>query len=710
MSSIVRGVFSGRIAKAIDVPSTVAPANEILGFAAAQYLHRVIAILLTVLAALGLVLHLIGTAHARTPIKIACPNDPLTIYQETIIIDPTNKTCDHSNSSIDYASGDKLYLGLSNNPDPDGLLVPISSHNQTAPRYSYSASEGPDTFNLTNLEKHFFWSGEDRHISVQIHELATKKPVAEFTARFAIVGDNERAEISIPDGVTFYGVEEPAEVAQIADTTAPVFTALPTDLTAGVAPMVEILDAPETISDLTPFAIRVVFSEEITGFELADITVANGSASDLVTSDNISFTADITPDGSGDITLDILAGAAQDLSGNDNIAAEQVVIENQIDEITKQVIANFMLNRANFLLGNQPDISGLLRGTHGNGGGTLGALAFTGNESGMDLAFATSLSKIDRERQRAIEQRVAEAHRFAGSAHDAMPLSVDGADIIPSGAEGGAIIAPTQSNSDLYGTIPDRRYDIWTEVYGATSTAGDNESTYWVGYLGGHYFVSEDLIIGGLVQLDWSDEEDSVAGSTADGFGWMVGPYMAGTVPDTTLTWDVRAAWGRSNNTVNPIGIYTDDFETERWLVSGKVQGSFDISELTVTPSLQASYFEETQQAYTDSLGNDITEQTISLGEIKFGPEFSMNQIMENGLVVSPSMAISGVWNFGLRDNETSQGYVLGDEEIRARIDFGIDLRDPQGRSLALSGYYDGLGVEDYEAMGGEIRLSIPFQ
>ena len=69
-----------------------------------------------------------------------------------------------------------------------------------------------------------------------------------------------------------------------------------------------------------PFSIMVAFSEPVTGFELEDLVVGNGSASALQGS-NASYTATITPAASGAVTVDIAAGAAQDGAGNPSAAA-----------------------------------------------------------------------------------------------------------------------------------------------------------------------------------------------------------------------------------------------------------------------------------------------------------------------------------------------------------------------------------------------------
>ena len=74
-----------------------------------------------------------------------------------------------------------------------------------------------------------------------------------------------------------------------------------------------------------PFSITVSFSKPVTGFELADLVVGNGSASELRGS-NASHTATITSAASGAVTVDIAAGAAQDGTGNPSAAAAQFSI------------------------------------------------------------------------------------------------------------------------------------------------------------------------------------------------------------------------------------------------------------------------------------------------------------------------------------------------------------------------------------------------
>ena len=88
------------------------------------------------------------------------------------------------------------------------------------------------------------------------------------------------------------------------------------------APTVTIGDVPATSDG--PFTATFAFSEAVTGFTVEDITVGNGTASDLAGGDGDTvYTATITPTADGEVTVDVAADVAQDEAGNGNAAAAQ---------------------------------------------------------------------------------------------------------------------------------------------------------------------------------------------------------------------------------------------------------------------------------------------------------------------------------------------------------------------------------------------------
>ena len=59
------------------------------------------------------------------------------------------------------------------------------------------------------------------------------------------------------------------------------------------------------------------------------------------------------------------------------------------------------------------------------------------------------------------------------------------------------------------------------------------------------------FLIGMLGQVDWTQDSTEALVTSADGRGWMVGPYMAASLTPN-LTLDARANWGKADNLVNP--------------------------------------------------------------------------------------------------------------------------------------------------------------
>jgi Bacterial Ig-like domain/Autotransporter beta-domain/Cadherin domain len=453
-----------------------------------------------------------------------------------------------------------------------------------------------------------------------------------------------------------------------------------TDVVDETIPSVAILGAPDTTNGVTPFNITVQFSEDVATFIAGEITVGNGTVSNFTTVNASTYTADITPAGQLDITINVAANVVQDTAGNPNTAAAQVTVRGNVVEDTMKVIATFMQSRASHILANQPDISNFVSGSNKGGGGPLGNLQLNGNEDILTLSFATSRSKL-----------MAQANRTAALALGARN-GLEEAGLSDS-------VQPGRAGS----------YDIWTQVNGSRSNTSAADSSLWVGHFGAHYFVSNDVLVGAALQLDWADETNALPGSRADGNGWMFGPYIAGRVPGQSILYEVRASWGRSDNTVSPLGTYSDSFETERWLVSSKISGSYKLDDWTVSPEAGVSWFEEQQQAYSDSFSSLIPEQIVSLGEFKFGPNFTYDVKLEDGTTIQPSFGVLGVKNFGIKRGILTQGLALGTNDLRARLNAGITMTNSHNWNLALAGFYDGLGIDDYKLWGGNLQLKVPF-
>jgi gliding motility-associated-like protein len=74
------------------------------------------------------------------------------------------------------------------------------------------------------------------------------------------------------------------------------------------------------------FTATFTFSEDVTGFDINDITLGNATASNFVSTSAKEYTATITPTTDGSVTVDVAANAAQDAATNGNTAATQFTV------------------------------------------------------------------------------------------------------------------------------------------------------------------------------------------------------------------------------------------------------------------------------------------------------------------------------------------------------------------------------------------------
>ncbi|WP_109699322.1 Ig-like domain-containing protein [Chitinophaga deserti] len=91
----------------------------------------------------------------------------------------------------------------------------------------------------------------------------------------------------------------------------------------GLNPVV-VLSTTATSPVNAAFPVTVTFSEAVTGFDVSDITITNGTVSSFATSNNIIYTFSVTPVASGNVTIIVSAGVANDAAGNSNAAANQL--------------------------------------------------------------------------------------------------------------------------------------------------------------------------------------------------------------------------------------------------------------------------------------------------------------------------------------------------------------------------------------------------
>lgn len=548
-----------------------------------------------------------------------------------------------------------------------------------------------------------------------------------------------------------------------------------------IPPTVEILGAPASIAATDSFNVTIQFSETVVGFAAGDITIGNGSVTGFTAVDGDTYSVTITPGGGGDITIDVAAGVANDVSGNPNEAAKQVVVKSTVVEDTVKIIGAFMGARSRIITQNQPDSKrrlDRLNGTTSNNGSisgfgmslTSGKIPFAAKIGEDSASFSYSLrasrAKAGEDRmtadvesilgQNGIQrsptidsdesvadrmQREAEERfnaRFASlpandneSRPGSQPGTQEGQSRLPATKEVAAndnrTIAlqeysyaatrvDTAHAGEQYPRPPgpadfvsvEDRFDIWAEgTYGRYDGFGGTGS-FAVVHLGMDYLVTSGLLVGLGGQLDWLTYDNAVEGN-ADGFGFMIGPYATVRLTERFYG-DARIAWGTSSNSASPYDTYSDDFDTQRWIATAAIFGDFDYGGVLVRPEVRMTWFTEESDSYLDSLGNTIPSVKVESGTLEFGPTLSKAMLLDNGVTFTPSFTAKGIWTFASQNSAdaiTTLPEGLTEEGIRALVEGSLDFASANGYRFGLTGSYDGIGDDKYEAWSLKGRLAV---
>ncbi|MFK4812674.1 autotransporter domain-containing protein [Devosia sp. ZW T5_3] len=268
---------------------------------------------------------------------------------------------------------------------------------------------------------------------------------------------------------------------------------------------------------------------------------------------------------------------------------------------------------------------------------------------------------------------------------------------LPGVVEGGPVGVSTSlaAIDAMAGNQQPGALDVWFEGKFSLFEGGAGEK-FSSAALGADYLLNPDLLIGGFVQFDFASRNFD-SGAKASGTGWLAGPYLTARLSDN-LYLDLLAAGGQSSNAISPSGSCEDDFDATRYLLSAALQGQWSHDAWTFSPRAQLSYFEETSDGYTDSLGVSIPAVTAGLGQLAVGPGIGYRLTLDNGVVVDLGLRAEAVLDI-------AGGSELG--ELQGRLSGSIGFGLVGGANIGLSARLDGIGSgEDRGSVG--IRLSLP--
>lgn len=412
--------------------------------------------------------------------------------------------------------------------------------------------------------------------------------------------------------------------------------------------------------------------------------------------------ADLSPQGYGlesimcsdsDSTGDVSTRTATiNLASNEAVTCTFSMIETR--EVTSVQIADYMGARNTLLLSHQPERNRRLEklkseiGDGENSEGEVGLISGSINSfAGVPINSLTLNGKTPLPFNATVSD-------------DTFSFNTSLREIISSG-KGSSYAASNNINKS--------KWDIWSE--GHFARFDDDSSTsgrFGVIYGGIEHLVKPNMLIGIMGQYDWLEQKTDKNGAKTSGTGWMIGPYSTLKL-DENLYFDIRGAWGRSRNKINPFGIYEDTFETERWLISSALIGEFKLNNLTIKPAVSLQYIEDAQSAYTDSLNVSVPRQTISQGDLRFGPRITFNGKLTKGTLFTPWAQIEGVYTFGQEGLYSRGSFASQADGLTAKLQAGFSVSSHNGTKLNVSGNVTNLG-SSANAYGASFKLTIPLK
>lgn len=241
---------------------------------------------------------------------------------------------------------------------------------------------------------------------------------------------------------------------------------------------------------------------------------------------------------------------------------------------------------------------------------------------------------------------------------------------------------------------------VWGRFAASWSKADGTKSDYALASFGTHYRMSENALVGAMLQFD-RITDDSATWRT-EGTGWLAGPYFVARVPDHEFYVEGMSLWGKTSNDISPFRTYTDSVDGDRNLTALKVSTRFDQGAFAFRPYLSASHMSEETDSYTDSNGNLIPKVKNSANQVMSGIGVERSFDLDTGLL-RVGASLGGIWT------NTTNGLDADYEGGRGRVSFDVGYNMGAAGNIAFSAYFDGLGMTGYESRAAALVYSLSF-
>lgn len=259
-----------------------------------------------------------------------------------------------------------------------------------------------------------------------------------------------------------------------------------------------------------------------------------------------------------------------------------------------------------------------------------------------------------------------------------------------------------------------RKWNVWMEgkLVGAWDSLAQTNSTGFVGAAGVDYKFKSWLAVGMSVGVETFETKFGFNSVRLGSVGLSVVPYVGFRLTDNVFASAFVGLTQIAYNSNPQLGD-TANFTALRVMFGGSLFGQWQFGDWRVRPILSGSYASESQNGYTDSLGNVVSGQTVTYGRVSAGPEVGYTFWgPEKSWSVQPYVLAKANLDFASSNAVLLQGQsvVLRPGTLGSgSAGLGVDTRFSSGFYLRVQGSYDSIGVTGLDVLTGMIRGGITF-
>ena len=288
-------------------------------------------------------------------------------------------------------------------------------------------------------------------------------------------------------------------------------------------------------------------------------------------------------------------------------------------------------------------------------------------------------------------------------------LSFLNQDGTPPGGSGGFTFKAADGRLALNGGFV--RDGVWGKVTGSYTSSDSGDIKSVLGSFGIHRKYSERFLAGVMLQFDLAEHELAGQAGTIDGTGWLAGPYFAARHGTQPLYFEGRLLYGQSNNDIrfNDPGLGKEQmgsFDTKRLFAQLRVEGEIALSDGDGGPRLipyaDGRWIKDRAAAFSDSIGNRVPGQKVSVGQLELGSNVEIPIAMSHG-----AMTFTG--GLGMVYSSTEGDYFSSESRSRGRGEIGFSYGLDDNVQIDFESFYDGIGTSGYEGYGLSLSAEMKF-